>query len=85
MVPRPRRKNVSPWYARILRLAAIHGDLDQVQIAETIGVTKGTVTGWKQGKPPKPDTVIAAAHAYDVDPLELLAIAYLPDDDMPPL
>jgi transcriptional regulator with XRE-family HTH domain len=79
MVSRPRRKNVSRWYAVVLRLAAIQGDLDQVQIAERIGVTKGTVTGWKQGTPPKPDTVIATAQAYGVDPVQLLAVAYLPD------
>jgi transcriptional regulator with XRE-family HTH domain len=62
-----------------LRLAAIHGDLDQVQIAERIGVTKATITGWKKGTQPKPGVVLATAKAYGVDPHALLAIAYLPE------
>jgi transcriptional regulator with XRE-family HTH domain len=78
MVSKPRRKNVSRWYGVVLRLAAIQGDLEQIRIAERIGVTKGTVSGWKNGTPPKPETVIATAEAYGVDPVQLLAIAYLP-------
>jgi transcriptional regulator with XRE-family HTH domain len=73
----------TPWYRRLLALAELHGDHDQQQIAHAIGVTKGTVTGWKQGTPPKPDSVLAAAKHYGVDPLELLRIAYL-DGNGPP-
>ena len=71
----------TPWYRRLLALAELHGDHDQQQIAHAIGVTKGTVTGWKQGTPPKPDSVLAAAKHYGVDPLELLRIAYLDGDE----
>jgi transcriptional regulator with XRE-family HTH domain len=69
------------WYQRLVDLAELHGDHDQQQIAHAIGVTKGTVTGWKQGTPPKPDSVLAAAKHYGVDPLELLRIAYLDGDE----
>jgi len=47
------------WYQRLLDLAELHGDHDQQQIARAVGVTNGTVTGWKHGTPPKPDWVIA--------------------------
>jgi transcriptional regulator with XRE-family HTH domain len=72
------------WYQRLLDLSELHGDHDQSSIADAIGVTKGTVTGWKQGTPPKPDSVLAAAEHYGVDPLELLRIAYLPDREPKP-
>ena len=80
MTDQPQRKQ-SRWFDRLLLLAELHGDHDQQQIAQAIGVTKGTVTGWKQGVPPSPDSVLAAAEHYHVDPLEMLRVAYLPDDD----
>jgi transcriptional regulator with XRE-family HTH domain len=72
----------TPWYQRLLDLAELHGDHQQQEIAEAIGVTKGTVTGWKHGTPPHPQSVLAAAEHYGVDPLEMLRIAYLPDDEL---
>ncbi len=82
MVDRRRRKNC--WYERILELAELKGDYDQVRIAQTVGVTKGTVTNWKKGKPPTPENVIAVARAYGVDEMEMLRIAYLPDYEEQP-
>jgi transcriptional regulator with XRE-family HTH domain len=52
-----------------------------VERNEAIGVTKGTVTGWKRGTPPHPQSVLAAAEHYGVDPLEMLRIAYLDGDE----
>jgi transcriptional regulator with XRE-family HTH domain len=75
MTDTPARKP-SRWYERLLALAELHGDHDQKGIARAIGVSKGTMTNWKQGAAPTAQSVIAAARHYGVDPLELLRIAY---------
>jgi transcriptional regulator with XRE-family HTH domain len=80
MTDTPARKP-SRWYERLLNLAELHGDHDQQEIARAIGVSKGTVSNWKQGTPPTAQSVIAAARHYGVEPLELLRIAY--DLDVP--
>jgi transcriptional regulator with XRE-family HTH domain len=71
----------SPWYRRLLALAELAGDQTQQDIAQTLGVSKSAVTGWKEGTAPRPEQVKAAATAYGVDALELLRIAYLDSDD----
>jgi transcriptional regulator with XRE-family HTH domain len=83
MADSPPRKQQTRWYQHLVVLAALHGDHDQQQIAKAVGVTKGTVTGWKQGTPPSPQSVIAAARRYGVDELELLRVAYLEPDEEP--
>jgi transcriptional regulator with XRE-family HTH domain len=68
------------WWRRLRALAELAGDSQQKQIAETLGVSAAAVTSWRHGQPPSPDNVKAAAHAYGVDPVELLAIAYLDEE-----
>jgi transcriptional regulator with XRE-family HTH domain len=63
-----------------MALAELAGDHTQQDIARTLNVSESTVTGWKEGRPPKPGNVIAAAKAYGVDALELMRIAYLSED-----
>jgi transcriptional regulator with XRE-family HTH domain len=69
------------WWRRLRALAELAGDSQQKQIAETLGVSPAAVTSWRHGQPPSPDNVKAAAHAYGVDPLELMGIAYLDDEE----
>jgi transcriptional regulator with XRE-family HTH domain len=71
------------WWRRLHALAELAGDSQQKDIAETLGVSAAAVTGWKQGQPPKPANVIAAARAYGVDPMELMRIAFLEDESGP--
>ena len=74
----------TPWYRRLVALAELQGDTAQQDIAERLGVSPGAVSGWKEGRPPKPESVKAAARAYGADYTELLLIAYPPDDDESP-
>jgi transcriptional regulator with XRE-family HTH domain len=67
----------TPWYRRLLALAELGGDVTQDEIAERLHVSPGAVSAWKRGTPPKPESVITAAHEYGVDALEMLRIAYL--------
>lgn len=76
------KENRTPWYRRLVALAELAGDHTQQEIAETLGVSAAAVTGWKQGTPPRAETVVAAARAYDADATELLQIAFLDDDDL---
>lgn len=71
------------WWQRLLDLAELHGDHEQQQIARAIGVGNSTVNGWKKGTLPRAESVLAAAKHYGVDPLELLRIAYLSEDEDP--
>jgi transcriptional regulator with XRE-family HTH domain len=71
----------SAWWGRLLALAELAGDRTQQDIAETLGVSAAAVTGWKQGTPPSPNNVKAAARAYHVDALELLRIAFLDGEE----
>lgn len=73
----------SPWYRRLLALAELAGDQTQQDIAQTLGVSKSAVTGWKEGTAPRPEQVKAAASAYGADALELMRIAYLDPDEEP--
>ena len=68
----------TPWYRRLLALAELAGDHEQQDIARALGISGAAITRWKQGTPPSPENVKAAARVYGVDPLELLGIAYIP-------
>jgi transcriptional regulator with XRE-family HTH domain len=63
------------WYRRLVALAELKGDITQRDIAQRLGVSDAAVSLWKNGRPPKWESVIAAAEAYDFDPLELMRIA----------
>lgn len=73
----------TPWYRRLLALAELAGDRNQQDIAQAMGISKSTVTGWKEGTAPRPDQVKMAARVYGADPLELMRLAYLSDGDEP--
>lgn len=69
------------WWRRLHALAELHGDVQQQEIARRLGVSDGAVAGWREGRPPKPENVKAAAIAYGADYAELLLIAYPLDDE----
>jgi hypothetical protein len=48
-------------------------------VANTLGVSKATITNWKGGMRPVPERIIDAARVYGADALELLRLAYLED------
>lgn len=68
------------WWKRLTALAELAGDGTQQEIAETLQVSPAAVSGWRHGGPPRPETVLAAARAYDADPLDLLRIAFIEDE-----
>jgi transcriptional regulator with XRE-family HTH domain len=72
------------WWRRLHALAELAGDSQQKDIAETLGVSAAAITNWKQGQPPKAENVIAAARAYGVDPMELMRIAFLEEEESGP-
>jgi transcriptional regulator with XRE-family HTH domain len=74
---------LTAWYRRLMALAEINGDRTQQDVAHALGVSKSAVTSWKEGTRPNPEQVKAAAAAYDADPLELMRIAYLSDEEEP--
>jgi transcriptional regulator with XRE-family HTH domain len=64
-------------------LAELKGDITQQDIAERLEISGGAVSAWKnEGTLPDWQQVIAAARAYDADPLELMRIAFLSDDEV---
>ncbi|KLO31614.1 hypothetical protein ABW16_01955 [Mycolicibacter heraklionensis] len=65
------------WWKRISALAELHGDHTQQEIAESLGVSPGAVTGWRYGRPPRAETVVRAAEVYGVDPGELLILTFI--------
>jgi transcriptional regulator with XRE-family HTH domain len=78
------RDRQTRWWRRLHALAELAGDSQQKDIAETVGVSAAAVTGWKKGTPPSIENVIAAARAYGVDPLDLVRIAFLEDEESAP-
>lgn len=62
------------------------GEVQQKEIAERLGVSPGAVTGWKNGAPPNPASVIAAAREYGprvgTELADLFLIAYTDTDTM---
>lgn len=75
------RPKETRWWKQLRARAEIAGDTQQQEIAATLGVSPTAVSKWSQGGPPRPENVIAAAHAYNVDPRELLAIAFIDDEE----
>ena len=57
----------SAWYRRLMALAELKGDHTQQDVAHTFGVSKATVTNWKDAMRPDPERVRAAAEIYDAD------------------
>lgn len=70
-------KRPTRWYRRLVALAELAGDHQQQDIAAALGVSKSTVTDWKKGTPPSPETIMAAFKAYDFDPHEQFDLAYI--------
>jgi transcriptional regulator with XRE-family HTH domain len=66
----------SAWYRRLMALGELHGDHTQQDVAHALGVSKATITNWKDGHRPDPERVREAAVVYDADELELPRIAY---------
>jgi hypothetical protein len=66
------KEKQTSWWRRLRALAELAGDSQQKDIAETLGVSASAVTSWRQGKPPSPENVQAAARAYGADPRELM-------------
>jgi transcriptional regulator with XRE-family HTH domain len=73
----------SAWYRCLMGLAALKGDHTQQDVAHTLGVSKATITNWKDGTRPDPERIRAAAIAYDADELELLRFAFIEDRPKP--
>lgn len=71
------------WWKRLIALAELHGDHTQQEIAETLGVSPGAVSGWRYGRPPRAETVVHAARTYDTDPVELLKLVFVDTDPAP--
>lgn len=65
------------WWRRLTALAELNGDHTQQEIAETLGVSPGAVSGWRYGRPPRAETVVHAAEVYGVDPGELLILTFI--------
>jgi transcriptional regulator with XRE-family HTH domain len=57
---RGKRKQTS-WFTQLLAIADRAGDTTQQDIARTLGVSKSAVTGWAQGTPPSPETILKIA------------------------
>lgn len=70
------------WW-KWLRAAA--GEAQQQEIADSLGVSGGAVTTWKNGVRPNPEAVLAAAKVYGprvgISAGKLLELAYVDDGD----
>lgn len=73
----------SRWWRRLRALGELAGDTRQQDIAERLGVSEAAVSGWKRGTPPRAETIVVAAEAYGVDPVELFRIAFVDEEPEP--
>lgn len=80
-VPAMTRVKETSWWIWLHATAHRAGDRLQKDIAKKLSVSEAAVSSWSKGTPPSPEIVRRAARAYDENPIDLMRIAFLDDEE----